>query len=709
MTLCSVKDFLLYNLLLLSALMLPSNCLAELQTTQKEEILSGKNSISNTFTFKELDWNSSITLNGYKPDYTFYLPIAKHSNTQKAVLHLKMAFSPLLTAGTRVEVLFNQRVVRHLAMPVNPSGETSWDIELPLTQLSKSWQALKFSAYLSSSKTLCDPNIWIYISPESSLTLTSLELPFNGSFSQLPYPFIDPTAVNPVSTLFVLPNNPAFAEIVAQFKIALQLGQLAIDSKVNLAINFIGDLQEKDKKSNLIFIGTSEHLFKDSGGQLDSLIANQDLKPALDRQAGILLINQSPFNPTKGTLLITGKDYIALEKAVSAFLTPEFNSMASGKMAIVDAIHLKKLTKSVGEWYQTTFKELEYSDQSVSGIGRHQLTYNIPLPNDRIPNEASVKTLITAPIFGNIDNSSITLLVNGLKQDSFQLTKEHSAWQTEINTSAMKPGLNKLDYFVDLHFEHERCTRENYDEVWATIYAKTEFKTSFFNSFPLAMLNQLPVPFNSDLTVVIPEQMTKEDISNLSNLFFKFGQLFQDGSVNFNFLGSNEATEDTIRSHNVILFGTPKTNPWIKFAMPYMPVQLNGNTRGLKLPQKQMEISGEQSTGLLELMPSPWSEGFAVLIIAGDSPEALSLATAALIDDKIRMDLKGNIALINSEDSREILNSYDNRYISFKTRLTMSMTNFSKNILYYLGTHPQIFIYLLVLLVPLIIVLRRKK
>ncbi|MDI1352591.1 MAG: cellulose biosynthesis cyclic di-GMP-binding regulatory protein BcsB, partial [bacterium] len=56
---------------------------------------------TNTYTFKELGWDKSLTLNGYKPNYTFYLPIPQYLNAQRLILHLKLAFSPLLTADTR--------------------------------------------------------------------------------------------------------------------------------------------------------------------------------------------------------------------------------------------------------------------------------------------------------------------------------------------------------------------------------------------------------------------------------------------------------------------------------------------------------------------------------------------------------------------------------------------------------------------------------
>lgn len=82
-----------------------------------------QNKTEKTYTFKKLGWHKSVTLNGYKPNYTFYLPIGQYSNPQRIVLHLKLAFSPLLNEETQVEIKFNQTLVRRLTIPVNSQQE----------------------------------------------------------------------------------------------------------------------------------------------------------------------------------------------------------------------------------------------------------------------------------------------------------------------------------------------------------------------------------------------------------------------------------------------------------------------------------------------------------------------------------------------------------------------------------------------------------
>lgn len=668
-------------------------------------------SSTKTYTFKQLGWDNAVTLNGYKPVATLYIPLAKHLKIQKIVLHLDMAFSPTLTEGTRVDVRFNQNLAGNFSLPNDANQENSIDIELPLTQLAQTWQSLNFSAYLSSNKNLCDPNVWIYISAKSSLTITASDTPFMGALNQLPYPFIDTTSITPTITQFVLPQTPTMQEIFGLFQIASKLGQLAGDTKLSLLNSFLGDPISKQEDSNLILIGTSQQLLASGTEEFTAFAQNKALSEALKQEVGILFLSQSPFNPIRGLLTITGVNNQALEKALSAFLSAEFKTLSSGSLAIIDKIQLYKTRKTIGKFYESTLKELGYKDENVSGLGRHHVSYFIPLPNDRIPTRIQIKTFITAPIFNNKSPSQITLVMNGMKQSSFWLDEEHSSHSVEIDANSLKPGINKLEYLVDLHLDDkaERCSRTNYDEVWATIHSQTEFEVLFSNDFPLAMLNELPVPFNDEITAILPSQLSKEDISALTHLFFKLGKLSQLNPIHFSFRSSNDLNEEFIRNNNVIIFGTIDNNPWVRYALDHMPIQLAGNSRLLKLPHKQLQISGNSATGLVELMPSPWSDDHAVLLITGSNHEGLLNATRALIKDKMRLNLNGNIALINSDQSFEILNSYDNRYVSTKQRVMIYLRNLAQNIAYYLINYPQILIYLLVFLIPLIILRNRRK
>jgi hypothetical protein len=479
---------------------------------------------------------------------------------------------------------------------------------------------------------------------------------------------------------------------------------------MKLSTVFLNEPDVLHTESHVILMGVKDRLFNDKGLQWSALTSNPEVLKALNHDEGVILLTPSPFNAMYGLLTFTGRDEAALHKAVSAFLIPEFTQMASGTQALIDTLPVRVRAKSSGDEYHVTLKQLGYDTQSVSGLGRNQLSYTLTLPNDRIPEHTTIKTHITSPSFSLKDHAQVTLMINGLKQSSVRLTQEHSSWTVQIQSSAMKPGVNTLVYVFDLHLAHELCSRENYDELWATVHAETEFNTFFSNDYPQATLNQLPVPFSSEVTVIVPDELSQEDLDNLTHLFFKWGQLIQSNPFPINFLTSSEAKEPYIRTQNLILYGTAENNPWVTFAEEYMPVQLKGGSRVFKTAQTQLRLqSGDGSTGLLELSRSPWSEDHSVLLITGDNQAGLSRAVKAFIHDGSRMALKGNSALINADNSVESLNSDLLHYFSLKKNFLKQSTAFAKNTLHYVENNPQVFIYVLVFVVPLIIFMRRSK
>jgi len=671
--------------------------------------------VEKTYTLDQLGWDKSVTLNGYKPSYTFNMRIAKSMRIQKATLHLNMTYSPNLSSQTMVYIKLNNDIIRGLPVPAGQNNQATWDVELPVEQLSHDWQALTFSAYLYSTDNLCSPTVWIYISPESTITLSYAEHPFNGTLNQLPYPFVDVSALETISTLLVLPAAPSQQDIISLFKVAERLGEVSADYKVLVSTEFIDNLQlEQKKQNNLLLIGESSNLFEQAQAgypwpykQENNLFVDATQTP-LKNNPGLIMLAQSPWNPTLGIMSITGNDDVSLNKAVSAFLLSEFKSLASGQTAIIDNINVSnELTQTI-DWHHTTFKDLGYSDQSVSGLGTHTLSYNIALPNNRLPGYMTIKTQLAYPIFRDRDLSEITLVINGVKQSSLWLTDDHASWSVDIPSSALKPGKNTLDYIIDLHLDAERCSRQNYDQIWAGIRAESTLETSFLNDFPTANLNQFPVPFNTTVTIILPNKLSKNETKMLARLFFKFGMIYQNSAQYIDIRTSEQVDINFIQHHNVILVGTPETNSWIALLMDAVPVQINEEARILNTQEKHMVLSDKDSVGLLELIQSPWAQGKSILFITGNNEESLIWAIKTLADDKRRSTLKGNIALIHSDQSISTLTIYNNNYIG-RFRLVMKKTiTFIEKTVYFFKDNPQVMVYILVFLISVAVYIRRK-
>lgn len=658
----------------------------------------------NNYTFKDLGWSNSVTLNGYAPSNILFLPIPKTPSPLKATLHLKIAFSASLADSSRLEIKFNQTVLRTIAPP-STGSYVDLDIELPLTNLSDQWQELNFVAYLRSANSLCTPDVWIYVLPESTLSISVNQSVFSGTLNAIDQLFLNTNSINPISLLLLL-SSPRSESLFLAFDVAQRLGQLTQNSKLSLNTAFMNFSSQQLNSQNVVLIGTAQEL---NQYPIYSQQIEQKLNETLQQDKGYILLEPSPYNPFNGLLTFTGADFAALHKAVAAFMAPDFDKIIAGHVASIDSVEVVAPKNTTLNWENTTLTALDYSDQTVMGLGHHTLSYTISLPTDEQPRSANIKTLITYPAAPGNNLSQITLVMNGQKQSVLQLSENHTQWSTQINSKALKPGANTLEYVFDLHLEHEECTMQNYNQIWATIYSDTEITILFDKHYPFAALNQFPVPFSGEINVILPNILSAEDISDLNRLFFKLGQLIPAKLLSLKYYKAADVDEPFIRLNNVLLYGTPNSNHWVQFALQFMPVSLENNNRVLKLPNEHIAAQVDHSTGLLELMNSPWHSQRSVFVLTGTDQKGLGKALNHFIDDSSRLKLNGNIAFINVDNSVEVINTDKGRYVSLKDQFSNWLINQTRNIIFFIKYYPQIFAYLLVFLVPLLIFIKRYK
>lgn len=655
---------------------------------------------------KQLVGNNPILLNGYKPISSVYFPVNKSSDVKKFTLHLYMTASALLNVNSSVEIQLDQITLRRIKLE-EIRNQKQWDIELPLSNFSAGWHSLSFSATLSSEKNLCDPEIWVSIADSSSLSLTYQELPFKSSLNELPYPFIDPLNVNNSPVVLVLAENFDDLELYSLFKTAFELGKMAVKSKIKLTTTILKNSITDFVNNHLILIGTWKHLLadKDTSNFLQPI---PDVLKKLNDKAGVIWLKASIYNPNYAQLILSGKNYTAVDKAVSALIFPEFKTLAAGNVALIDVMREDISNRTNLNSAKFTLEQLGYSDANVTGLGSHHLIYNIPLPTNRIPDSAYILTSITAPKIPGNHHSRITLVVNGVKQSTTWIKEEHSIWKAPIKPGILRPGTNEIDYVIDLHLEKEQCLAENFDEVWATLYAQTQIQISFNEGLPKAMINQLLAPFGPTLNVILPKNIPKTNIDQYTQLFLKLGQLSQTFSSQIIFRNSETVNEEFVRNENIVLIGTPDNNPWIKFALDYMPVQFHSFSRTFSSNEKKLQMSIESALGLIELLPSPWSANHAVLLISGKNDQALLKAINTLENDQKRSSLNANIALINAEDSITLLNSYENFSLNTNQGLKRKIINLFKNLYFQIKYYPQLLIYLFAIILPLLILFKRR-
>jgi hypothetical protein len=158
------------------------------------------------------------------------------------------------------------------------------------------------------------------------------------------------------------------------------------------------------------------------------------------------------------------------------------------------------------------------------------------------------------------------------------------------------------------------------------------FKLPFEVSSPELDLSRLPSPFHlrnalvPDRTlVVVPDEPDAKELQAAINVMSGFGSLV-DEAFDFGLATASELTESILADSNLIFVGMPEQFDLLGEINFPLAVE---NNQFVNLP------SESETDGVLELAISPWNESKAVLLVGGNSTEAVNKAALALSSGRI--------------------------------------------------------------------------
>ena len=160
----------------------------------------------------------------------------------------------------------------------------------------------------------------------------------------------------------------------------------------------------------------------------------------------------------------------------------------------------------------------------------------------------------------------------------------------------------------------------------------SSFKLPFEVSAPVLDLSRLPAPFHlrdallPDKTlVVVPDEPDSKELQAAINVMSGFGSLVGE-TFDFGITPAAELTETVLADSNLIFVGRPEQFALlgdIKF-----PLAVE-NKKFVNLPAES------ETDGVLEMAVSPWNENKTVLLVGGNSTEAVLKAAQAISSGRI--------------------------------------------------------------------------
>jgi hypothetical protein len=160
----------------------------------------------------------------------------------------------------------------------------------------------------------------------------------------------------------------------------------------------------------------------------------------------------------------------------------------------------------------------------------------------------------------------------------------------------------------------------------------SSFKLAFEVSSPVLDLSRLPAPFHlrdallPDKTlVVVPDEPDPKELQAAINVMSGFGSLVGE-SFDFGITPAADLTETVLAESNLIFVGRPEQFDLLSGISFPLPVE---NKKFVNLPAES------ETDGVLEMAVSPWNDSKTILLVGGNSTEAVLKAAQAISSGRI--------------------------------------------------------------------------
>jgi len=565
-------------------------------------------------------------------------------------LDIRVRISPLLDmARSSLTITLNNLQVD--SYQLTKITEAEQRILIPANMFTQGNNAITITSTLylpEDQKTNCqnwdDPARWLIIEPGGLLHLSFVRRDLSVDLSNFPDVFVEPLEryvldKDERQALFVMPDNSLPDDLNSLSAVSYALGtnagedydwhpEIVTESQFNPAV-------ATDR--NLIFIGEPPSEVREIAGNGKNYIS---LRP-------------SPWGTGNAMVVIGDEGRQDGFSPASVLLDPARNILLHGNVAYIDRQTLPAPQPFLNDF---SLQDLGYLDRTVRGIGQQNLIYSIFIPYDIDPTLVKLNLeLVHSPDL-DVLNSSFTVYLNGFSVAGILPTdRSSSGTPIAIGLPArrFRPGVNFLRIGFDLHLPDSSCERAP-DSVWATVLNSSTLDVTYRNRPPVPSLAQFPLPFSDypGFAFVIPDQYDKNDLGYVSQLSFMMGasSYRRNGPPEVMTAGNFMQRETEFR--NVILAGLPSKNPAIRSTNAWLPQPFaqDGDTLqdgyGVYLPTSDKDAS----LGLMQIIPSPWTENGTILILTGNDPQGLKWTWDVALnpDPALRSQFTGNLMVVGS-------------------------------------------------------------
>ncbi len=259
------------------------------------------------------------------------------------------------------------------------------------------------------------------------------------------------------------------------------------------------------------------------------------------------------------------------------------------------------------------------------------------------------------------EDSTLTVAVNGTPISSFLLTQENArrtSIRIPVPADRLKRDSNHLQFKYYMRLRYDDCLDDNDEGLWSNIYQTSYLHYEYeqplqFLGLPPLDLGKLPAPIirNSvpitEVAVVVPDQPTASQVSSAASVAARFGQWASGGAIKATLYTAGQFTQQARLARDVVVIGEAGANPLLDELLPQLPLKFIRDGDGARYVDGN-DAAIDPTSGILQLIASPWDPRTAVLVVSGGNDEGVRRAVRTVSSRLAMKALQGPFAIVGA-------------------------------------------------------------
>lgn len=617
-------------------------------STNKQSTGTGKESFAQPFQ------NKTVTLSGTSVRSTMYFTRVDYWDVKRATFNFTFAVTPLKDNQTSTITLAVNGVKFYSFNPGTTTDRQTVRVDIPLDLIQDSNTLTVEGQIVNKGETnsvVQTPANWMTIYSGSNVNFSYNEKKPSNQIRSFYNHFIGVDHITSHKSAVLVPKNASTAELKAASYAVTGISRLLTTNNGVVTLNTFADKEAQKAKYQII---VSEY------DNLPTRYKNKIKASDVANQAYLKFIKEN----NKYILLVTAKDTSLLSKAGQYIANQELmQETAQATKAITDSTPIFSSELQ----FNGNFP-LKGNGEKLVGPNHQEQVFFVQVPRNQTNSEGSYVNL-NFRYSKNLDfkNSLVTVYVNDKPIGSQDLMAskangDHLRVKIPDNTNLANTFVIKVAFDLNL-----KSSTDNTQTPWAYIeedsnaFVQTNVKHDvLFNNYPSVFIKDRT--FNQ-VAIQLPDELDQNYYQALTNVLSLLGSYAESNVGDLSFY-QKKMSDEQIRTHNIIVLGTPNDNPLVKKFNDKMYFKFNKDFTHF-VSNEKMSIESDYGTriGVNQLLFNPYNSQNVALFITGMTPTDVKLATTQIATQATAATYKGDAIVVDDNGG-----CYDYR---FKKNATM--------------------------------------